>query len=98
MTTISITPKSNSNKVSYNKASDTFNGSEKDIPFDTSYTIENSETKKSEVFDFVNSTGPEFDPNTKWIYKSLVGRTLVISNDSDITKKNAQSYLEHKCK
>ena len=101
MTTISIDAKKTTNVLSFNTAENAFYGSEKDIPFATQYKIINLQTKKFEVFEFMHSTGPEFDPETQWIYKSIEkigGIRLIICNDLKITKLNAAAYLEHKHK
>lgn len=81
--------------LTFDKESKTFYGSEKDVPFGTIYEVENSRTGVSKSFDFTHSTGPEFDPNTKWVYK-CEDLTLIICNDAQITKRNAQNYLEAK--
>lgn len=88
----------NSEKHHYNVETKTFTMSEKDVRFDTQYNIKNLKTGNSELFDFVHSTGPEFDPNTKWIYKSQTGLTLEVCNDKEITEQLAKNYLEHKLK
>lgn len=70
--------------------------SEKHVVFDTAYRIWNPETKHGKVFNFSHSTGPEFDPNTKWIYKSDDGLTLEVVNDAEITQKRADLYFNAK--
>jgi hypothetical protein len=82
-------------KLTYDKSTQTFSGSEKYIPFATSYNLR-SPKGGSKIFNFENSTGPEFDPNTKWIYKSNDGYTLEICNDAAITQRNADAYLKGK--
>ena len=81
--------------LSYNKDNKTFTGSEKKVRFDTTYIVR-SPKGGSKEFKFSHSTGPEFDPNAKWIYKSDDGFTLEICNDAAITKKNADNYLAGK--
>lgn len=75
--------------------------SESQIPFDTDYVIQSPKTGIEKNFKFSHSTGPEFDPETKWIYyagSKLEGDffTLIVHNDKDITKSRAQSYLSAK--
>jgi len=72
--------------------------SEKDVTFDTAYTVMNPKTGNSKRFDFTHSTGSEFDPNTKWIYKADNGVTLEVCNDAVITEIRAKEYLKHKLK
>jgi hypothetical protein len=77
----------------------TFIMSERDVPFDTSYSIKNPATGKSMKFDFEKSTGPEFDPATKWIYWNLEKNIkLEVCNDPEMTKAAAQRYLSAKTK
>ena len=81
----------------YNSQTKTFIMSERGIPFDTSYTITNPKTGKSMLFDFTHSTGPEFDPNTRWVYKSPDKTiTLEVCNDRQMTKIAADAYLTAK--
>jgi hypothetical protein len=82
--------------LTYNKTTRTFTGSEKDIQFASRYIILNPKTNKGVIFDFSHSTGPEFDPNTKYIYKSEDGLILEVCNDDQITKRNAEKYLKAK--
>jgi len=82
--------------LTYSTSTKTFYGSEKDIRFDTEYEVTSSETGNSRTFKFKRSTGPEFDPNTKWIYESECGLSLIISNDKEITERNAANYLAAK--
>lgn len=82
--------------LKYNKETNTFVGSEKDIRFATQYNVFNPKTGISRMFDLVNSTGPEFDPNTKWVYKSKEDVVLEICNDKEITARNAEMYLKAK--
>jgi aryl-phospho-beta-D-glucosidase BglC (GH1 family) len=83
--------------VVFDKATSTFHCSEKAVRFDTEYKVINTDTKNFMVFKFKHSTGPEFDPNTKWIYKNESGEyTLSIANDAEITQLRADIYLAHK--
>ena len=83
------------NKLSYNKDTKSFIGSEKGIQFATTYTLTTPKGGSKE-FKFTHSTGPEFDPKTRWVYKSDDGYTLEICNDAEITKMNAANYLKSK--
>lgn len=80
----------------YSFKDNTFVMSEKDVKFDTTYKVVNPATNKFMVFEFKNSTGPEFDSNTKWIYKSDSGLTLEVCNDANMVKQAANAYLQHK--
>lgn len=92
MTTIKFNPK----RDQYDPKTRTFTVSERFVPFDTSYLVFNPKTGASRRFDFVRSTGSEWDPNTRWIYQSKCGLTLEITGDAAIRKAAADSYLEHK--
>ena len=96
MTTINLFPGSKNNPLTFNRGDKTFYGSEREIPFDTSYEIKNNSTGASEVFNFVESTGSEWDPKTRWIYKNKSDLFLVISNDPEITNMRSESYLKSK--
>ena len=85
----------NTNLLSYNSETKTFSGSEKEIPFDTTYTVKNEKTGIQKDFEFSHSTGPEFHPDTKWIYKNEE-LTLEICNDAKITQTRATNYLNAK--
>lgn len=79
------------------EANRTIRVSEKIAGFDTSYTLKNPQTLIEDVFDFSHSTGPEFDPETRWVYKSKKsGLTLEVCNDAEITKLRSKAYLDHK--
>ena len=83
--------------VVFDKATSTFHCSEKKVRFDTEYKVINTDTKNFMVFKFTHSTGPEFDPNTKWIYKNDNGEySLCIANDAEVTRLQAYLYLQHK--
>jgi hypothetical protein len=80
----------------YNESKRTFVMSEKGIPFGTSYVIRNPKTGGSRKFEFTHSTGPEFDPTTRWVYKSEDGIQLEVCNDEQMTKIAAKNYLDAK--
>ena len=80
----------------YVKETNTFMVNERDVPFDTSYTIKNSVTGNSMEFEFTHSTGPEFEPSTKWIYKSADGCILEVCNDPEMTEIARKNYLRAK--
>lgn len=87
----------NKEKHSYNRENREFLISEKDVPFDTSYEIINPKTNKGEQFVFSHSTGPEFAPDTKWIYKDKSNTiTLAVCNDPEMVKIAAANYLAAK--
>ena len=82
---------------SYNKETKVFSFSEKHVPFTTTYEVLNPQTGGKVSFDFSHSTGPEFDPNTKWIYKNKSSDvTVEVCNDAYITKLRGDAYLDHK--
>ena len=63
--------------------------SEKHVPFATTYNVI-STTRIAKVFELSHSTGPEFDPNTKWVYING-GLILEICNDIEMTKLAASN-------
>ena len=67
--------------------------SESLVKFDTLYRLWNPLTKTGRVFEFSHSTGPEFSPDTTWVYKSDDGFTLEIVNDPELTSKRSKDYL-----
>lgn len=69
--------------------------SEKGIPFDTEYSVM-SPSGGIKEFKFTHSTGPEFDVNTKWMYKSDDGLQLAVCNDAQMVKAAAAAYLKAK--
>lgn len=81
---------------SYDKSTKTITVSERDVSFATTYKVISHRTGAEKVFEFDHSTGPEFDPNTKWIYKSADGLTLAVANDATMTAAAAEQYLEAK--
>jgi len=85
-----------STKFSYNSKTKTFLVNGNDVQFDTTYELENMMTGGRRVFHFDHSTGSEWDPNTKWIYKSTDGEyTLEVGNE-DVTPAHAEAYLKAK--
>jgi len=96
METIIINPEASNNIVAWNKNENSFYCSEKDVRFATTYNVLNAKSGKSMLFEFKNSTGPEFDPNTKWIYESNTGIKLIVCNDPKITANAAAAYLAAK--
>jgi len=83
-------------KFSFNPETRTFTASEKDVQFATTYELINPKSGMSMVFDFTHSTGPEFDPNTKWVYKSKEGFFFEVCNDAQMAKIHAENYLKAK--
>lgn len=83
----------------WNPLKSTITMGERDVPFDTSYRVINPKSGGSMDFEFSHSTGPEFNPQTKWIYynsdKTVV---LEVGNDPEITKRALEAYLETKKK
>lgn len=69
--------------------------SEKGIPFDTEYSVMSPRGGVKE-FKFTHSTGPEFDVNTKWMYKSDDGLQLAVCNDAQMVEAAAAAYLKAK--
>lgn len=85
-------------KYGYDIPNKVFTLSEKDVPFDTSYQLLNPKTNGTCRFEFSHSTGPEFDPSTKWVYESneTDGITLEICNDPVMVEVAAEKYLKAK--
>lgn len=86
----------NKHQYVYNESTKTFIMSEKGIPFGTKYIIKNPKTGGSREFHLSHSTGSEFDPKTRWVYKSVEGINLEICNDVEMTKLAADNYLKAK--
>lgn len=84
------------NKHTYDKANGVFKMSEKDVQFATEYIISNPRTGGEEKFSFSHSTGPEFDPKTKWVYHGDKGHKLEVCNDPILTRISAQNYIKAK--
>jgi hypothetical protein len=80
----------------YDSIRKTFIMGERNIPFATKYKILNPKTQKEKLFEFTHSTGPEFDKNTRWVYKSEDGLQLEVCNDEQMTKIAADNYLTAK--
>ena len=91
-----ITIHFDSKKHHYDNETKVFSVSERDVSFDTSYSLVSPGISDSIVFDFFHSTGPEFDADTKYIYKSENGFTLEVGNDRHITSIRAEMYLAAK--
>jgi len=75
--------------------------SESQLPFDTEYTIHSPQTGVEKEFRFSHSTGPEFHPDTKWVYHAgskVEGNlfTLIVHNEKELTAARAQAYLQAK--
>ncbi len=82
---------------SYNKDTKVFSFSEKDVPFASTYEVLNPQTGNKVSFDLSHSTGPEFHPDTKWVYKNKQSDvTVEVCNDALITKLRGLAYLDHK--
>jgi len=81
--------------VGWDKATKTFSIDEKLVRFATSYELLNVATGNSKIFELSHSTGPEWDPSTKWIYKSG-DLTLEVVQDKKLTAKRAEAYLDAK--
>ncbi|MBC7866236.1 MAG: hypothetical protein H7X88_01770 [Gloeobacteraceae cyanobacterium ES-bin-316] len=95
MTTIAFNPKNGT--WSYDSKTKTFMVSEKEIPFATSYLVQNTSTGNFMEFEFTHSTGSEFDPTTRWVYKSKkMDLTLEVCNDAKMCKQAASNYLAAK--
>lgn len=82
--------------LTYDKELKTFFISETEVPFSMNYELLNPKTGNSRIFELSHSTGGEFQPDTRWIYKSEDGLTLEVCNDPEVTKKRGESYLRHK--
>lgn len=91
---IILTP-SNTN---YDAKTGTFVMSEVGIQFSMNYKLINPKTGDSREFELSHSTGSEWDPETVWVYKSDDGYTLIITQDTHLTKERSASYLKHKTK
>ncbi len=83
-------------KHNYNKITKTISISEKEVAFATRYRVLSPTTRNEVEFVFSHATGPEFDPNTKWVYESAIGVTLEVCNDPELTKILADNYLKAK--
>lgn len=83
------------NKIDWSFENKVITISEKAVPFATEYNVRSPKGGEKE-FKFSHSTGPEFDPNTKWIYKSEDGLQLAVCNDAQMVKAAAAAYLKAK--
>lgn len=83
-------------KGKYTFVNNTFTMSERDVKFATSFKITNPKTGNSMLFNFQYSTGPEFDPNTRWVYISDTGVKLELKNDPITTQIARENYLKYK--
>jgi hypothetical protein len=81
----------------YTKVDKKFTMSERDVPrFDTQYKVLNDKTDGGMDFKLSHSTGPEFEPNTKWVYLSEEGYTLEVCNDPKMTEEAKKNYIKGK--
>lgn len=87
------------NDIIYDKAKRTFLGDGNRIPFATRYEMVNDETGKSNVFDFVHSTGSEWDKDTKWVYACTEGKGFIFvlsSEDQRTLNVRKRNYIKAK--
>jgi len=70
--------------------------SETDVRFATRYNVISPNTGVGKEFEFTHATGPEFDKNTQWIYKSEDGIQLAVCNDEQMAMGAAEAYLKAK--
>jgi hypothetical protein len=88
------------NKISFAYEADRkcFVVSEKDVSqFATTYMLI-STSGAQKKFDMTHSTGSEWDPNTRYVYKSEDGLLLEVCNDAQMFKTAAANYLAGKLK
>ena len=86
----------NKDKHHYNPTTKTMNISEREVKFATSYQLVDVKGN-SKIFHFDHSTGPEFDPNTEWVYLCENSEiTLVISSYTLLTQAAGKAYLQAK--
>lgn len=83
------------NKIPWSFEDKVITISEKDVAFATEYNVRSPKGGEKE-FKFTHSTGPEFDVNTKWMYKSDDGLQLAVCNDAKMVKAAAAAYLNAK--
>jgi hypothetical protein len=85
------------NKISFAYEADRkcFVISEKDVRFATTYMLI-STSGAQKKFDMTHSTGSEWDPNTRYVYKSEDGLLLEVCNDAEMVKVAAANYLKAK--
>lgn len=75
--------------------SKTFFADGKDVPFATSYRIQNPVTGIGRNFNFVEATGSEWDPSTIWIYKTET-KDLTLKVLNYVPEGAAEAYLAAK--
>jgi len=82
---------------SYNKETKTFTVNGNAVQFATEYTLHNPKTGGQRKFNFSYSTGSEWDPKTRWVYKSDGDEefTLEVGNQ-DVTSRQVDAYLQAK--
>lgn len=61
------------------------------IPFDTEFELVGE--KSSRLFMFSHSTGSEWDPKTKWIYKTDDSEFELHLGNEDVTPQHQRDYL-----
>lgn len=93
MTTIEV-----NNNVNWDSKTRTFSINERHVAFATRYKLINPKTQNCAEFELSHSTGREFDPATKWIYKCVTDSELILQvcNDAAMTHIAAQNYLRAK--
>ena len=79
----------------YNGTEKVISISERGIPFGTAYDVLNPKTGEKREFTFSHSTGPEFDPKTRYIFKHE-DIILEIRNDAELTRERGEAYLAAK--
>lgn len=84
-----------STKYVLNKETKTIMLSERDVRFGTEYKLQ-SPSGVEKTFTLSHSTGPEFSPTTRWVYKSEDGLVLEVCNDAVMTELASESYLKAK--
>lgn len=91
-----VTVDLNKVKFMYDGSIKTIMVSERDVRFASTYEVLSSRTGNKKVFDFTHSTGPEFDKNTRWVYKSDDGMLLEVCNDEKMVEVAAKNYFDAK--
>jgi len=92
MTTIST------EKTKFDKNTNVFHISGKEVIFSSEYKLINPATKGSMVFNLSHSTGSEWDSNTVWVYKSECKKYELHVGNDDVTPAHAENYLRAKLK
>ena len=81
----------------FNKSEKMFYVDANSTRFATSYKLVNPKTGGLMIFDFYESTGPEWLEDTKFLYTSDEGFCLELSNEPRrILNKRATAYVEAK--